>query len=405
MMKTPVIVLDGNQRSALAAVRTLGSKGIPVIVGDEIPRSLAAVSRFCQHAFVYPSPYDNPEAFLDEIVKQSLSLPRAVLMPMTDVALSEVLRNRDKLPNNLIVPFPEWNVYQQVSDKVSLFRKASRLGIPIPQTLFSSDFNSHSELLSEGAKLGFPLVLKPGFSRVKQNGRWLNTRVQYARNKEELQKLLDDKLFRNTSFVVQEKIEGPGLGVFLFMDNGRIAASFAHQRMREKPPSGGVSVLCRSIEIPQSALESSRRLLEGYKWSGVAMAEYKLDIKTGIPKLMEINARFWGSLQLSISAGVDFPYVMYRHALGNRVDVPAPYRVGVMSRWELGDLDHLLIRMRRKDNSLNLPLRAPSKVQVTTDFFFDFFRSSVRNEVLRIDDPLPFITELHQYMLNLNIFR
>ena len=37
------------------------------------------------------------------------------------------------------------------------------------------------------------------------------------------------------------------------------------------------------------------------------MVEFKHDERDGVPKLMEINGRFWGSLQLAIDAGVDFP--------------------------------------------------------------------------------------------------
>ena len=39
------------------------------------------------------------------------------------------------------------------------------------------------------------------------------------------------------------------------------------------------------------------------------MMEYKQDRRTGTPLLMEVNGRFWGSLQLAIDAGVDFPYL------------------------------------------------------------------------------------------------
>jgi predicted ATP-grasp superfamily ATP-dependent carboligase len=400
-MKTPAIVLDGNQRSALAAVRSLGRKGIPVIVGDEIPNSLATASRFCKRGFTYPSPYHDPESFFDELLRQVTDLDGAVLMPMTDVTLYEILSRRDLLPKNILVPFPAFDVFQDVSNKVNLFRQASRLGVPIPRTLFSTDFLTKEALLKDSIGLGFPLVLKPGLSRVKRSGKWLSSRVRYARNLEELDRLLDEESFRSFPFLVQERVEGVGLGVFLLMDQGRIIARFAHRRIREKPPSGGVSVLCRSIELPENALNASRKILEEYCWSGVAMIEFKWDEKTGASWLMEINARFWGSLQLAVSAGVDFPFLLYAHALGWKIAPPESYKVGVSSRWELGDLDHLLLRLRRSDAELQLPIDAPSKCRLLGDYFLDFFRCSVRHEVFRPDDPLPFISELRQYMANL----
>ncbi len=42
-------------------------------------------------------------------------------------------------------------------------------------------------------------------------------------------------------------------------------------------------------------------------WTGVAMVEFKLDARDGVAKLMEINGRFWGSLQLADRRGRRFP--------------------------------------------------------------------------------------------------
>ena len=43
--------------------------------------------------------------------------------------------------------------------------------------------------------------------------------------------------------------------------------------------------------------------------------EFRIDSRDGVPKIMEVNPRFWGSLQLSILSGVDFPYLLYKALL------------------------------------------------------------------------------------------
>ena len=48
------------------------------------------------------------------------------------------------------------------------------------------------------------------------------------------------------------------------------------------------------------------------------MVEYKRDSSTGQPYLMEVNGRFWGSLQLAIDSGVDFPRILVACALGEK---------------------------------------------------------------------------------------
>ena len=124
---------------------------------------------------------------------------------------------------------------------------------------------------------------------------------------------LDDAAF---PLLVQQRIVGPGVGIFLLLWDGAVRATFAHRRLREKPVSGGVSVYSESVSADPALVERSRQLLEQMQWSGVAMVEYKLETKTGTPYLMEVNGRFWGSLQLAIDAGVDFPALLVAAATG-----------------------------------------------------------------------------------------
>ena len=124
------------------------------------------------------------------------------------------------------------------------------------------------------------------------------------------------------------------------------------------------------------------------------MLEYKQDRRTGTPVLMEVNGRFWGSLQLAVDAGVDFPFLSCQLALGRRPDVPAAYEVGARSRWLLGDLDHLLIRLFRSDR--DLPDTVPSKRQTLINFLKGA-APGLRHEVFRRDDPRPGFYELREY--------
>ena len=51
-----VLVLDADQASALAIVRSLGRHGIPVQVASDLPRPLAGHSRHAQGVLRYPDP-------------------------------------------------------------------------------------------------------------------------------------------------------------------------------------------------------------------------------------------------------------------------------------------------------------------------------------------------------------
>lgn len=397
-----VNILDGTQRQTLAFTRSLGKKGIHVAVGADWHPSLASSSKYCSNSFSYPSPYKCTNDFVDAVFKHVKDFPGSILIPITDVTVSEVLRNRSLFSSaELKIPFVEYEKYNFASDKEALFRLAQRLGVYVPKTIFSTDYGCVAALAREAAGIGFPLVLKPARSRVYHEKGWIDTKVRYVNDRNEFMHLVDNGPMAMHPFLIQEKIEGPGMGIFLLMDNGCLIAQFAHKRIREKPPSGGVSVICESIEPPMNALHQAIRLLQELEWHGVAMVEFKLDRQDGLLKLMEINARLWGSLQLAISSGVDFPYLLYKLAMGDKISPVKDYKKGLMSRWELGDLDHLLIRLLKKSRELSLPRDAPSRMRVLSDFVLDFVRPSVRNEILRLDDPRPFFLELKHYMREL----
>ena len=393
-----VIVLDGNLRSSLAITRSLGKKGFKVTVGAEAGQSLSSRSRFCSSSFEYPSPQENPQGFFRAVLDKTFELQPDFLVPVSDVTVGEILRRRGEFAEGVCIPYDEFDKYNLVSNKEWVVSQCLKLGLPVPGSILSTNFEDKNGAMEEAEQFGYPLVVKPGLSRIRTESGWINTRVSYARDKNELETTLSNPWFSNTSFILQKRIRGRGVGIFLLMRDGEVLARFAHRRLREKPPSGGVSVLCESMEPPTDALKAATRLLASVKWNGVAMVEFKEDDRDNLLKVIEVNARFWGSLELAVSSGVDFPYLLLAMLKGNDARGSAAYKTGLKMRWELGDLDHLMIRLFKKTSTLSLPEGAPSRMNVFLNFMADFIRPSVRNEVFRFRDSGPFWHELKQYV-------
>ena len=79
----------------------------------------------------------------------------------------------------------------------------------------------------------------------------------------------------------------------------------------EKPPSGGVSVFSESVSLEDEMVLSAEKLLSAVGWTGVAMVEFKRDLKDGRAKLMEINGRFWGHSNWQFRPGLIFqPFLL-----------------------------------------------------------------------------------------------
>ena len=387
-----VFVTDGDQRPALAITRSLGRRGIDVIVGEDRPVSLASSSRYAAGHRTYPSPHDEPAAF-DRFLDDLIARERPdVVMPVTDVTTYMIARRHGELCQRTAVAAPPFEAFDFASDKGQLLRHAATRGISIPRTFFVSDAAGVRRILPH---IEYPAVIKPCRSRILSDRGWLSTMVHHVTHESDLLRLYDTvDYLASTPSMIQERVVGPGTGVFLLCDHGHLLTAFAHRRLREKPPSGGVSVLCESIPVDRHLLEEAMSLLGPLGWHGVAMVEYKQDHRTGRHMLMEVNGRFWGSLQLAVDAGVDFPYLCYRLATGETVDVPSVYAIGVKSRWLLGDLDHLLIRLRGRRRE-SFPAES-SRLRALVEFFRRPKRGS--QDVFRRDDPRPMFHELRQYL-------
>jgi predicted ATP-grasp superfamily ATP-dependent carboligase len=394
-----VFVTDGNERPALAITRSLGRRGATVLVGSETAASLASASRYCARHVTYPSPSKSPEAFARFVLEFVAREQIDVVVPVTDVATHLVASLRHVLAPHVAVTAPSLDAFEHVSNKSALMQRAALCGIPIPRTLFVDGAAGLEAVID---RVAYPAVVKPARSRMRVDNRWIATSVQYARCASDLR-----QLYRTTEHLatqrslIQERIVGPGMGIFVLCDRGSVRASFAHRRLREKPPSGGVSVLCQSMPVDPALVDQAAVLLGPLRWHGVAMLEYKQDRNSGTLFLMEVNGRFWGSLQLAVDAGVDFPHLCCQLALQRPFDSPSDYTIGLRSRWLLGDFDHLFLRLCHPPR--DLPADAPSKLRSLIEFSKPW-RRRLRHEIFRRDDARPAWHELREYVKALHLF-
>lgn len=390
-----VLITDGNERAALAVTRALGREQIEVVVGADTQRSLAGSSRYCRKNFVYPSPHENPAGFVATILEMVRDHDIDAVFPISDIAMHVIGPERAQFERFTRLPSPPAEVFQEISDKYRLMQRAVSEGVGIPETIFVPDGNLKGILDTIAV---FPVVVKPGCSLVKDGSQWKKTSVCYAESREDLLRLYDEKAYLRAPSLIQQRVVGAGEGLFVLMQEGTPLGMFAHRRLRERPPSGGVSVLRESIALPKAMVEATLKLLQPVKWHGVAMVEFKVDQVTQRPLLMEINGRFWGSLQLAVDAGVNFPSLLLDMAMGNPQTVPENgYRIGVKSRWLLGDLDQLVMRVKKPDRTLNLPPGAPSKFRSFMSFC-RFFERDLFYEVEDFDDPAPSRFEMLRYI-------
>jgi predicted ATP-grasp superfamily ATP-dependent carboligase len=258
---------------------------------------------------------------------------------------------------------------ERALDKRAMLSLASELGIPTPRT---AEPEGDDDLERAGGDVGYPLVIKAPIEG--QSG------VGYVSEPRQLSRAVSAFRARhglppNTMPILQQRIFGPGLGVFATYQDGACRRVMAHRRLREFPVSGGESTCCE-LAHDSDVISDARRLLDSLRWHGVAMVEFKRHDADGRAYLMEVNPKLWGSLDLALAAGAHFPLDLARIAAGeNLPDLASP--IGDLRFcWPLGnDLRHFLARPGAWRSVLG-----------------DWFGGAETN--VRWSDPLPHLVEL-----------
>ena len=380
-----ILITDGNERVTLAAARSLVRAGHTVCVTAPTRLSLAGVSLHVRPRLLLTDPLMDPADYAADVGRIAREESTDVLLPMTDPSLEAVLEHPHALPTGITLPFPDLATYRAGSDKVGVLTLAQDCGFDAPETRIIATPEDRRAAVPDAAF--FPAVVKPHRSVVAVGCSRSKLAVTHVPDAAACRRALAALPRAAFPVLLQRKVSGVGEGFFALRWGGRTVALFAHRRLREKPPSGGVSVYRESIPLEEQLVGPGLRLLDALGWQGVAMVECIREESTGRQVIMEVNGRFWGSLQLAIDAGIDFPSLLVRCAAGEAVPEHRHYRVGARSRWFWGDVDHLYLRLR--------DARA-GRLQAL--FWFLRGHPSDRSEIWRWRDPVPVVVETLQWL-------
>ena len=310
-----VLVTDGGNgqnRSALAAVRALAAGGYRPVVTVSGSGSLAAASRHCAGVVRVPKveSAQYSVAVRDEVDRSEY----LDVMAASDAALVAL-----DLPGADLV------------DKSRLGRRAAAVGLPLPRERI---WPSWDALLAAARELDYPVVVKPALRtcsgqppvrRVTSRGHLL--RLEQVRG----------------PVVVQAWVSGPMTAVCGLVRDGRLVC-VAHQRyLRTWPVDAGVACALETVPGDVDREERLVALLHGY--DGLFQAQF-----LG-PHLVDLNPRVYGSLPLAVAAGVNLPARHCDLVLGRAVPF-ARARPGATYRWVEGDVRHLGRAWQRGDLDL-----------------------------------------------------
>jgi D-aspartate ligase len=371
----PGALIIGGAHVSIGVARSLGRQGVPVWLLANHP--IPTYSRYVQRSFAWPGAdhADGLSSIID-LVKQH-GLHGWVLIATGDQDMRLIAQNHALLSQHFRVATPDWDTIQWAYDKRLTYQRAASLGIDFPASF-------HPRSPDEIARLDcrFPVILKPAFR--KGMDEFTQAKAWKVDDRAQLLALYQRAaaLVGNDAIIVQEWIPGGGESQYSYAglwERGEPVVSLVARRRRQHPIDfGRSSTYVESIE--QGEVEAlACRFLKSLNYTGVVEVEFKHDRRDGHYKLLDVNGRFWTWNGLGALAGVDFPYLAWRQALGKTVS-PGRARPGVA--WMHASHDVIAAYEEFANGAL------------TVGDYLASFRKPLAFANFAFDDPLPAIVEL-----------
>ncbi|OPZ70805.1 MAG: carbamoyl phosphate synthase-like protein [Firmicutes bacterium ADurb.Bin456] len=285
---------------------------------------------------------------------------------MDDPAQEAVSLHLDDFRRLTRVPLPEGEKLDAIGDKARLLVTAEKKGIPGPKTVVPGNIGEPG-LSQLASSLDFPVVIKPRKSSGARGLRYVQEQKDFPG--------IYLGVHRNYPQPLVQELIPPGTRYdvcLLYNRRSEVRAAFVQKELRHFPLLNGPSTVQESVHRPD-LIEMALALMEDAGWYGLAEVEFMEDPRDGVPKLMEVNPRFWASVQAAVFAGIDFPYLLYRLAMEGDIEPHFNYSEGVLCRWLLpGDILHFLFNPARREMDPG---------------FFQPCHSNLKDDIISREDP------------------
>ena len=310
----PVVL--GGDIGAYALARQLHEvtgTSVTVVASDPI----VAISESAYITVVHQEAGAPPErtiALLRELV-EGRGPRSAVLMANTDAAAAMISAHRSELEPTYVLPFPDIDVLDAVSDKASFSRLCAEVGVLTPREVVVDLADPDCEPPTSAGELGmeFPLVAKAAigadYDRIFFPGK---RKIWFIDDAAELAGMwgsLKEAGYRST-FLVQECIPGDDTAmrsVTAYMDSTgelRLIGS-ARVLLQDHAPTMIGNPVAMITEAFPDLWEATGRLLRHAGYRGFATLDIKVDPRDGRELFFEVNPRIGRNNWYMAAAGAN----------------------------------------------------------------------------------------------------
>jgi predicted ATP-grasp superfamily ATP-dependent carboligase len=182
--------------------------------------------------------------------------------------------------------------------------------MPHPKTI-----TSQKQFEKEGQRLELPVLVKP---RLAGGG----VGIEKFTDPEDLLKKISREPDFFERFIIQTYIDGEDIDCSVLCKDGQILA-YTIQRALYSDTNGSF-LAPDAIEFlhHSDVLNVATKLTSVLKWNGIAHIDMRKQAADGQVAIIEINPRFWGSMEGSLHAGVNFAQLALQAGLGETFPLP-----------------------------------------------------------------------------------
>lgn len=372
------LILGRYLTAGLGVARSLGKKNISIIWLDSNIKQIGFKSKYCIGLHC-PHPNKNKEEYIDFLLKIGKKIHnKGVLLPIGDVELLSILKNKKKLENHYLIPISDLDITKILLDKYILYKQLKKFNISHPKTYFP---DKPSDLISIVKKISYPCIIKPAYSAHFVLD--FNTKLFIAQSQKQLIKLFNKGSKKNHKLIIQEIIPGKAkqsYGLNAYYDkNSETKNVFMYRRVREWPHLIGNGCHIENVNIPELN-KIVDAFIKKIRYHGIVDAEFKKDTRDDKYKLIEINARAWMQNSLPTRCGINITYNAYMDALGKTIKKEILKEEKIKWIFMLEDIQSALESISKKELSLK---------KWTTSY-----KGKKEYAIFSWDDPLPFLISL-----------
>jgi D-alanine-D-alanine ligase-like ATP-grasp enzyme len=302
-----LLLLDEDWVQTIYVAHELAARGCDVHILTSAAAGRAPYKARGVHQRSAPS-VDSPGylSFVDDAITEG-KFDRVLLF-------SETIQGRvwDAAPPWIDIAFPSADQRQKdlLRDKQLLSEYLALLGVRVPRIIDASDDAAIGHALRE---LGAPIVVKG----TEGNG---GSTVRFASDERDVRAVVDE-LTRATGHrpFIQQYIDGPTfLAGGLFVE-GQPVRLYAAEMLETFPVRVGPSLRHRTTHDPD-LLRQMLAAMKALHWTGLAEGNF-IRAANGEYYFLEVNPRPWGSIAVTLRAGVDL-FTPLLQVLGGEKPVP-----------------------------------------------------------------------------------